>query len=52
MKLSVEPFALPCIAAILALASQVSAADFLDDFSTDTSAVYIYTSTYGTDTAT
>jgi manganese-dependent ADP-ribose/CDP-alcohol diphosphatase len=52
MKLSVEPFALPCIAAILALASQVSAADFLDDFSADTSADYIYTSTYGTDTAT
>ena len=52
MQLVVRPFVLPSIAAILALASQVSAADFLDNFSTDTSADYVYTSTFGTDTAT
>ena len=47
MKSVVRPFALPCIAAILALASQVSAADFLDDFSTNTSANYVGTVTFG-----
>ena len=52
MKLSVPPFTLPCIVAILAFASNLSAADFLDDFSENTSANYVYTSSYGTDTAT
>lgn len=39
-------------AAALALPSAAFSAVFLDDFSTDTSADYIYTSTFGTDTAT
>ncbi len=52
MKRIIPHIAPTCIATILAFVSDLSAAGFLDDFSSDTSASYVYTSTYGTDTAT
>ena len=51
MKLSIKAFTLGSFATLFTCSSYLSAAVFLDDFSTDTSANYIYTSTYGADTA-